>query len=155
MAKFKYRMQNILDVKRKLEEQEKINYGIANAKLEDEKKKLRKLLLQRAGYEKELTGLVSGTIDLARIRMTKHAIDTMKTLIRSQMIQVHAAEANLEQARQRLKEVMIDRKTHEKQKKRQKSSVKTKKRNWQNSRNLRTIQKKAVAAVKWRWCLLH
>ena len=73
MAKFKYRMQNILDVKRKLEEQEKINYGIANAKLEDEKKKLRKLLLQRAGYEKELTGLVSGTIDLARIRMTKHA----------------------------------------------------------------------------------
>ena len=33
MAKFKYRMQNILDVKRKLEEQEKINYGIANAKL--------------------------------------------------------------------------------------------------------------------------
>ena len=31
-----------------------------------------------AGYEKELTGLVSGTIDLARIRMTKHAIDTMK-----------------------------------------------------------------------------
>ena len=63
---------------------------------------------------KELTGLVSGTIDLARIRMTKHAIDTMKTLIRSQMIQVHAAEANLEQARQRLKEVMIDRKTHEK-----------------------------------------
>ena len=57
MAKFKYRMQNILDVKRKLEEQEKINYGIANAKLEDEKKKLRKLLLQRAGYEKELTGL--------------------------------------------------------------------------------------------------
>ena len=114
MAKFKYQMQNILDVKRKLEEQEKINYGIANAKLEDEKKKLRKLLLQRAGYEKELTGLVSGTIDLARIRMTKHAIDTMKTLIRSQMIQVHAAEANLEQARQRLKEVMIDRKTHEK-----------------------------------------
>ena len=148
-------MQNILDVKRKLEEQEKINYGIANAKLEEEKKKLRKLLLQRAGYEKELTELVSGTIDLAQIRMTKHAIDTMKTLIRSQMIQVHAAEANLEQARQRLKEVMIDRKTHEKQKKRQKSSVKKKKRNWQNSRNLRTIQKKAVAAVKWRWCLLH
>ena len=73
MAKFKYRMQNILDVKRKLEEQEKINYGIANAKLEDEKKKLRKLLLQRAGYEKELTGLVSGTIDLARIRMTKRS----------------------------------------------------------------------------------
>ena len=116
MAKFKYRMQNILDVKRKLEEQEKINYGIANAKLEDEKKKLRKLLLQRAGYEKELTGLVSGTIDLARIRMTKHAIDTMKTLIRSQMIQVHAAEANLEQARKRLKEVMIDRKTYEENK---------------------------------------
>ncbi len=114
MAKFRYRMQNILDVKRKLEEQEKINYGLANAKLEEEKKKLRKLLLQRSDYENELTELMSGTIDLVKIKMTKRAIDTMKSLIRSQMMQVHAAEANLEQARQRLKEVMIDRKTHEK-----------------------------------------
>ena len=114
MSKFLYRMQNILDIKRKLEEQEKINYGLANAKLEEEKRKLRKLLLQRSDYESQLTELMSGMIDLPKIKMTKHAIDTMKSLIRSQMIQVHGAEANLEQARQRLKEVMIDRKTHEK-----------------------------------------
>ena len=33
MAKFVYRMQNILDIKEKIENQEKIEYGLANAKL--------------------------------------------------------------------------------------------------------------------------
>lgn len=114
MAKFKYRMQNILDIKKKLEEQEKINYGLANAKLEEEKSKLRKLMIQRAGYEKQLTEFMEGTMDLLEIKTARRSIDTMKTLIRTQMIQVHAAEKNLELARQRLKSVMIDRKTHEK-----------------------------------------
>lgn len=114
MAKFKYRMQNILDIKRKLEEQEKINFGIANARLEEEKDKLRKLMRQQQGYEEELTGLMEGTIDLRRIKETREAIRTMKTLVRTQMIQVHVAEKNLEQARERLKAVQIDRKTHEK-----------------------------------------
>lgn len=114
MAKFKYRMQNILDIKKKLEEQEKINYGLANAKLEEEKGKLRKLMLQRAGYEKRLTELMEGNMDLLEIKTARRSIDTMKSLIRTQMIQVHAAEQNLELARQRLKSVMIDRKTHEK-----------------------------------------
>ena len=40
MAKFKYRMQNILNVKMKLESQAKIAYGIANQKYLDEQKKL-------------------------------------------------------------------------------------------------------------------
>ena len=33
MAKFRYRMQNILEIKEKMEEQEKVAYGIANARL--------------------------------------------------------------------------------------------------------------------------
>ena len=33
MAKFRYRMQNILDIKEKMENQAKTAYGMANAKL--------------------------------------------------------------------------------------------------------------------------
>ena len=47
MAKFRYRMQNILEIKEKMEEQEKIAYGIANAKLVEEQEKAGKALVIR------------------------------------------------------------------------------------------------------------
>ena len=54
MAKFKYRMQNILDIKMKLESQAKIAYGVANQKYLEEQKKLQEIVLRRASYEKIL-----------------------------------------------------------------------------------------------------
>ena len=56
MAKFKYRMQNILDVKMKLESQAKIAYGIANQKYLDEQQKLQEIVLRRNSYERILKG---------------------------------------------------------------------------------------------------
>ena len=114
MAKFQYRMQNILDVKLKIESQAKIAYGIANAKLEEEQMKLQKLIIRRAGYEQQAKELMMGTIDIQEVRNCRKAIDTMKSLIRTQMMQVHVAEKNLEAARKRLNDVMVERKTHEK-----------------------------------------
>ena len=58
MAKFKYRMQNILDVKLKLESQAKIAYGIANQKYLAEQKKLQELIIRRTGYEMALKELM-------------------------------------------------------------------------------------------------
>ncbi len=114
MAKFQYRMQNILDVKLKIESQAKIAYGIANAKLEEEQMKLQKLIIRRAGYEQHAKELMMGNIDIQEVRNCRKAIDTMKSLIRTQMMQVHVAEKNLEAARKRLNDVMVERKTHEK-----------------------------------------
>ncbi len=114
MAKFVYRMQNILDVKLKMENQAKAAYGIANARLAEEQKKLQKLMIQRAGYEREARELVTGTIDVMKIKTCRQSVDTMKSLIRTQMMQVHVAEKNLEAARLRLNELMVERKTHEK-----------------------------------------
>lgn len=114
MAKFVYRMQNILDIKIKLENQAKIAYGLANAKLAEEQEKLQKILLRRAGYENKARELVKGNIDVREIRECKRAIDTMKSLQRTQMMNVHAAEKNVEMARERLNQVMVERKTHEK-----------------------------------------
>lgn len=114
MAKFVYRMQSILDIKLKMENQAKIAYGLANAKLAEEQKKLQDIIIRRAGYERKAKELVSGTICVRDIRECKRAIDTMKTLQRNQMMNVHAAEQNVEAARIRLNEVMVERKTHEK-----------------------------------------
>ena len=80
----------------------------------EEQEKLKQLIARRAGYEKEARELVSGTIQVQKIRDCKKAIETMKTYQRTQMLNVHVAEKNLEAARKRLNELMIERKTHEK-----------------------------------------
>ena len=118
MAKFVYRMQSILDIKIKLENQAKIAYGVANRKLAEEQEKLREILARRAFYENEAKELVSGTIDVVRIRENKRAIDVIKSQQRTQMMNVHVAEKNVEAARKHLNEVMTERKTHEKLKER-------------------------------------
>ena len=114
MAKFVYRMQSILDVKLKMESQAKAAYGIANRKLMEEQDKLRAILERRAAYEQEARELVSGVIDVRKIRENKQAIDVIKSQQRTQMMNVHVAEKNVEAARKHLNEVMTERKAHEK-----------------------------------------
>ncbi len=58
MAKFTYRMQNILDIKVKMENQAKIAYAMANRKLAEEQEKLQEILLRRAGYERRARELM-------------------------------------------------------------------------------------------------
>lgn len=114
MAKFQYRMQNILDIKLKLESQAKIAYGIANQKYLAEQQVLQELIIRRTGYEKVLKELMTGTIDVSKVTHARADVNTMKTLVRRQMIAVHKAELELEDARKKLNEVMMERKTHEK-----------------------------------------
>lgn len=114
MAKFIYQMQSILDIKQKLENQEKIAFSLAAAKLKEEQEILQKLMIQKAGYDKKARTLVEGTINLLEINTCRKAIETMKTRIRGQMMNVHKAEKQLEAVRRRLNEVRIERKTYEK-----------------------------------------
>ena len=114
MAKFQYKLQSVLDIKEKLESQEKIAFGLAAAKLQEEQEILQNLMIQKAGYDKNARKLVEGSIDLLEINICRKAIETMKTRIRSQMINVHKAEKQLDLVRRRLNEVMIERKTYEK-----------------------------------------
>lgn len=114
MAKFIYKMENILDIKYKLESQAKTNYANAKAKLDEQQKILRKLIARQTAYENELRKLMSERLDILEIKMCKIAIEKAKTDVKDQIIQVSLAERNLEQARIKLYEVMNDRKIHEK-----------------------------------------
>lgn len=107
-------MQSILDIKYKLEEQEKTAFGIASQRLQEENQKLQQLMLRRMEYEKRAGELAVGKIDVRAIHENKHAIDVMKTMIRDQITRVHVAEKNVELARNRLNAVMVERKAHEK-----------------------------------------
>lgn len=113
MAKFVYRMQNILDIKLKLETQAKMAYSQANAALREEEEKLRELFERRNFYERRAKELVAGRIDLQEIKKCRQAIESMKVLIRRQMMQVQLAERKAEAARAHLEDVMKERKTQE------------------------------------------
>jgi flagellar FliJ protein len=107
-------MQSILNLKYKLEEQQRTAFGLASRRLAEENEKLQQLMLRRLNYEKRAGELAIGSINLKKIKENKRAIDTMKSLIRDQIMQVHVAEKQLELERKRLQEVMVERKAQEK-----------------------------------------
>ena len=117
MAKFTYKMQNILDVKYKLENQAKTSFSLAAARLNQEEEKLEGLHQRRMAYESKAKELVADKLDFQEIKVNRIAIETTKGAIQNQVVAVHVAERNLETARLRLQGVMTERKTFDEFKK--------------------------------------
>lgn len=113
MARFRYSMQSILNIKLKMETQAKQEFSAARAALDEEEERLQRLFERKAGYEEEAAELLEGILDLRAIEENKAAVLCMDNYIAEQRVQVAKAERNLEQARERLTEVMMERKTHE------------------------------------------
>ena len=114
MAKFFYKMQNILDIKVKLETQAKNEFAIANAALAEEEDKLNALEVRRQQYEAKLKQLYSDKLDVKEIHETADAVELMKYHKRLQEVNVMKAKQKAEEARDKLQEAVQDRKTHEK-----------------------------------------
>lgn len=114
MAKFVYRMQNILDIKQKLETQAQMTFALANRKYMEEQQRLQEQLVRRMGYEKRLRDSMEGTIDVRTVTNARTDLNAMKTIVRRQMMEVHKAEREMESARAALNAVMQERKVQEK-----------------------------------------
>lgn len=119
MAKFFYRMQNILNIKNRLEEQAKIEFALANRSLMEEEEKLARLQQRKAVYEEEIKRLLDDKLQLKKIRENEAAVEVMKELIEAQILQVRAAERKVEIARKKLHNAMQERKTHDRLKEKQ------------------------------------
>ncbi len=114
MAKFIYRMQSILEIKLKLEEQAKTEFAAAKMHLDEEEEKLRILMDRKAGYEEQGRQLRKDNLKVREIRENKEAINRMEEFILFQAKMVTQAKERLENARIRLQEAMQESKTHEK-----------------------------------------
>lgn len=114
MAKFVYRMQNILDIKNKLEVQARNSYAAARMKLSQEEEKLDRMFEQKKAYEENYRQQLSGNINILQINICKNAIELCKNQIKKQLVEVKVASLNLEAAQKRLGEVMKERKIQEK-----------------------------------------
>lgn len=113
MARFRYSMQSILNIKLKMETQAKQEFSAARAALDEEEERLKALYDRKSGYEEMGVKLLSGTLKLREINENKMAIRCMEDYIERQQINVNMAEENLERAREKLTEVRMERKTHE------------------------------------------
>lgn len=113
MAKFRYRMQSILNIQYQLESQAKMELGRAQLKLLNEEEKLQVLFDRKEAYLEEGRKMRSDTVHVDELRDNRNATLVMDELIEAQKIQVMFAEKEVEKARLKLQEIMQERKMHE------------------------------------------
>lgn len=114
MARFRYRMQNILDIKEKMETQAKNEFAQAQAKLNAEEEKL----ADRVSYRQKLQEdggrlLLADRLDILKIDENKKMVSYAGEQVRAQTIQVRMAQKKLDEQRVRMQMAMQERKTHE------------------------------------------
>lgn len=114
MARFRYGMQSLLNIKMKLETQARQEFAVARAALDAEQEKLSALYRRKEAYEKQAGELLKGKLSVQEITDNKSAILRMDDYIFDQKLQIKKAEDNLEEVRRKLTEVMQERKMHEK-----------------------------------------
>ena len=119
MAKFVYRMQNILDVNTKLETQAKNEFAVQSARVAEEEQRLAAYEERALAYRVKLKELSTGELDTFKIKETQAAIDSMKYVIDRQKIQLAHENKILEEKRIALSEARQEVRTHEKLKEKQ------------------------------------
>lgn len=119
MAKFVYRMQNILNIKYKLEEQAKQEYADAQYAYQQEVDKLKHLETRKQQNIDEMRRFASESINVIELERCNDAMYVLDNVIANQKNQVFHAQAKLDRARTHLNEAMQERKTHEKLKEHQ------------------------------------
>lgn len=114
MARFQFPLQNILNMKEKLEEQAKNEYGQANARLMSEQDKLHQLEVRLEEAKQKLKNVLQETLSVLEIRKREDAVEIIKTYVMQQLLVVKRCEKEVEIAREKLSEAMKERKIFEK-----------------------------------------
>ena len=119
MARFRYKLQNILSIKEKMETQAKQSFADAKRKLDAENEALEALLTRKREIELHAVEILKGDLDMHEIEDTQMARIIIDQKIAEQRTNVSKAETALENARSQLEEAVKERKTHEKLKEKQ------------------------------------
>lgn len=114
MAKFIYRMQNILDIKSKLETQAKNEYAQANRDLLDEQEKLTQLVFKKKKYESCMKEeFQKTTLNLQDIDFYKSGILFTDEQIKEQTVCVMKAQQRVDRKRDEMLELRREREMQE------------------------------------------
>jgi len=113
VARFRYRMQEILDIKLKMETQARQEFAQAKLILERELEQLERLKNRKLQYEEQAAELLKGKLDVLEILFNNDSIIHTEEAIAMQELEVKSARENLDEVREKLKNVMQERKVHE------------------------------------------
>lgn len=114
MAVFKYKLQNVLDIKFRMEDQAKAEFAASMQKLDEEEQKKAELVARKKAYEEEGKRLRESTLNVQKLKDNSQAVDHMKELISQQELNVVKARNAVELMRRKLTEAVMERKIHEK-----------------------------------------
>ena len=114
MAKFSFRLQSVLNLKTRLEDQQRNVFAQARKRLDEEEEKLRKLNVRLEAYEEEGRRMRESSLHVMDILENENAIIRVKEYIDEQKAQVRLCEKRLEEERVKLVEMMQERKMYEK-----------------------------------------
>lgn len=114
MAKFIFKMESILSIKTKLEDQAKAEYGIEVMKLREEEHKLTLLENRRRGFEQQLFEAVSDRLVILSIKRLEDSVENLKYNIKLQIVVIRQQEGRVAKARAKLDNAMKERKIYEK-----------------------------------------
>lgn len=107
-------MESVLNIKKKLEEQAKNEYGQANARLFREQEKLNTFLMRREEAKQKLKLILSETLSMTEIRKMEDAVEVLSFYVVQQQLEVKRCEKEVEIAREKLTEAMKERKIFDK-----------------------------------------
>ncbi len=114
MSVFRFRMQSILDMKGKLEEQAKQDFAQAQQKLLEEQQKLDDIIKRRDDYIAYGIKLRSEQLDVFEIMENKKSIEHVKELEKQQRLSVAVAQKAVDAAFKKMTDARVQTKTYEK-----------------------------------------
>lgn len=114
MSVFRFRMQSILDMKAKLEEQAKIEFAQAQQKLLEEQELLAQIVKRKEDYIAYGVELRNKTIDVQEILDNKNAIEYTQELEKKQILAVNVAQKAVDAASRKMMEARTQTRTYEK-----------------------------------------
>ena len=113
MAKFSFRLQSVLNLKIRLEEQQRNVFASTRKRLSDEEEKLDTLYARKEFYEEEGRGMLKESLHVMDIMANVNAIDRIKEYIAEQKVTIKFWENRVEEERQKLVEMIKERKMYE------------------------------------------
>lgn len=113
MARFQYSLQNVLNIKLKMETQAKQEFSARKMELDEEEEKLEALQQRKQSFEEEAKRLRMGALNVMELEENQNAIAVMDDYIARQQANVQKARVRLDESREKLTEVMKERKTQE------------------------------------------
>ncbi len=119
MRRFVFKLETLLDLKKRLEEEKIREFSAVTLELDNQKNNLEILLNEVSEKQKELARKLEQDIDLKQVKMTDRYIEHLKWLTLLQRDTISQLEVKVEQKRLELVEAARERRTVEKLKEKQ------------------------------------